>query len=278
MRPLGIVPRHGRGQTVPLDVMADWIAAAGTPRLAEALLRGVRAELPAAFCHVFLLPRDGPAQPVSGASLHGPAAMRAAQGYFAHGFARFDVNTRLLERRRGRARPAAVLTLQTVDEIDDADYRRICYDEPGVHSRASVLVGLPEHGHAAVNFYRTHAMPRFTAAELARLAALAGVLAGLVQTHLRLSEPVREAAPLGRLAAALTDRERHVIAGIVDGRTTKMIARDLGLAPSTVDTYRYRAFRRLGIRREKELFVLLRPAGPDASAAAAGREEPRAER
>lgn len=242
-----------------MDTVAGWVAAAGTPRLAQALLHGMQHKVPVAFCFVFLAPPTGAARLVDGASLHGKAAMRAAEQYFGRGFERFDVNTRLLAARRVRTRRSTMLTLQTVEQIEDGDYRRACYDEPGVHSRASVVVALPEHGHAAVNFYRTLALPRFTRDELDVLAQCSALLGAVVAQHMRLLDygrPARDAAPL---VHGLSARERQIIEAILQGRTTKMIARDTGLAATTVNTYRYRAFRRLGIRREKELFALLRP-------------------
>ena len=243
---------------VALDTAAGWVGAAGTPQLARRLLLGVQPHVPVSFCFVFAMPPRGPARLVTGASLHGRAAMGAAEAYFEHGYERFDVNTRRLGARRVARHGDAILTLQTVESIQDEDYRRACYEEPGVHSRASVVVAVPRRGHAAVNFYRTLALPRFTRLELATLARFAPLLGALLDVHMRLLERSPSAGGLDAVLERLTPRERTVIQGIVDGRTTKMIARDTGLAESTVDTYRYRAYRRLGIRREKQLFALLR--------------------
>jgi DNA-binding CsgD family transcriptional regulator len=243
---------------IPADTVAAWIRASGTPQLARRLLLGMQAEVPISFCFVFLLPPRGPARLVTGASLHGAAAMRAAEAYFAHGYDRFDVNTRRLAARRVARRGDALLTLQTAESIDDEAYRRACYETPGVHSRASVLVAVPGHGHAAVNFYRTLALPRFATPELGLLHRLAPVLGALLEQHMRLLATTQPAGGLDPVLERLTPRERMVIEGIVAGRTTKMIARESGLAEATVNTYRYRAYRRLDIRREKQLFALLR--------------------
>jgi DNA-binding CsgD family transcriptional regulator len=249
---------HAARAALPLDTAAAWVGAAGTPQLARRLLLGIQPHVPVSFCFVFAMPPRGPARLVTGASLHGRVAMRAAEAYFEHGYERFDVNTRRLGARRVARRGDAILTLQTVERIEDDAYRRACYEEPGVHSRASVVVAVPRHGHAAVNFYRTLALPRFAPAELAALARFAPLLGTLLDAHMRLLERAPEAGGLDAVLERLTPRERTVVQGIVDGRTTKMIARDTGLAAATVNTYRYRAYRRLGIRREKQLFGLLR--------------------
>lgn len=247
--------------SIEIDTASGWVDALGTPQLAQRLLAGLQPQVPASFLYVFLAPLQGPARLVSGASVHGQAARRAADSYFANGFERFDVNTRLLRARRVRKRQQTMLTLQTAEDITDARYRQACYDEPGVHSRASVVVALPEgRGHATVNLYRTHALTRFSKDELQRLWRFAPLLGPLVAQHMRLSEP---ASPAGNAPAAarlmdrLSMRERMAIDGILRGLTTKMLAKESGLSDTTVNTYRYRAFKRLGIRREKELFALL---------------------
>lgn len=246
---------HG---SLDLATASTWIEAAGTPRLAHVLLHGMQDRLAVAFCFVFLMPTAGGARLVSGASLHGKAALRAAESYLAQGLDRFDINTRRLQAKRVRTRPAAMLTLQTAGQITDLEYRRTCYEEPGVHSRASIVVAVPGHGHAAVNFYRTLAMPPFSRSELRLLKDYSSLLGALVSKHMRLLDH----GPSGRhpeaLAERLSARERGVIEGIVRGQTSKMIAREMGLSVTTVNTYRYRAFRRLGIRRDNELFGLLR--------------------
>jgi DNA-binding CsgD family transcriptional regulator len=251
------VRRRAPEPAIPLAIAADWVAAAGTAGLARRLLLGIQPTVPVSFCFVFLMPPAGPARLVTGASLHGNAAMRAAEAYFARGYDRFDVNTRRLRARRAGRRTEAILTVQRAEDIVDEDYRRACYDEPGVHARASVVIAVPGHGHAAVNFYRTHGLPHFAPVELDRLAGHAPLLGALLEAHMRLQGAAL--APRGRDAVLerLTPQEARVVAGLLDGRTTKMIARDTGLAENTVDTYRYRAYRRLGIRREKELFALI---------------------
>jgi DNA-binding CsgD family transcriptional regulator len=248
---------HAPEPAVAVGTVASWLAAAGTSQLARRLLAGVHAQVPVSFCYVFLMPPRGPARLVTGASQHGTAAMRAAEAYFTRGFDRFDVNTRRLRARRSPGRRAPLLTVQRVEDIEDAAYRIACYEEPGVHSRASVVVPVRGHGHAAVNFYRTHSLPRFSARELALLARHAPLLGALLDVHMRLLAPASAPSGLDGVLERLTPREQMVIEGIVAGRTTKMIARESGLAEATVHTYRYRAYRRLGISREKQLFALL---------------------
>jgi two-component system response regulator FixJ len=48
--------------------------------------------------------------------------------------------------------------------------------------------------------------------------------------------------------SALSAREKDVVRGLVDGKTNKMIARDLGISARTVEEYRATAKSKLGVR------------------------------
>lgn len=65
---------------------------------------------------------------------------------------------------------------------------------------------------------------------------------------------LREAGPLD----ALTEREREVVMQVCDGLSAKAIGRSLGLAPSTVSTHLYRAYRKLGVESRTGLAKLVR--------------------
>jgi DNA-binding CsgD family transcriptional regulator len=57
----------------------------------------------------------------------------------------------------------------------------------------------------------------------------------------------KEKAHEAALLKALSPREREVLILVVQGRTSKEIARAAGIKPSTVDTYRGRIMAKLGI-------------------------------
>jgi DNA-binding CsgD family transcriptional regulator len=59
---------------------------------------------------------------------------------------------------------------------------------------------------------------------------------------------------IDELCSLLTQRERQVILRILDGITVEKIAAELGLKPTTVITYRSRAYEKLGIKSRRELF------------------------
>src|SRR5690606_14350383 len=58
-----------------------------------------------------------------------------------------------------------------------------------------------------------------------------------------------------KLCPNLTVREREVLLRILDGFTINRIAEDLKLRPTTVATYRMRAYEKLGVGSRRELFA-----------------------
>lgn len=63
----------------------------------------------------------------------------------------------------------------------------------------------------------------------------------------------RDAARDALWLAAITARERQVLEGVVDGLTSKMIARHLGISVRTVEVYRSNLMRKTGAATRSEL-------------------------
>ncbi len=68
-------------------------------------------------------------------------------------------------------------------------------------------------------------------------------------------------AAAGRLAV-LTPREREVLEGLVAGKASKEIARDLGASPRTIEVHRMRVMEKLQVRSLPELVRLVQAAKP----------------
>lgn len=61
--------------------------------------------------------------------------------------------------------------------------------------------------------------------------------------------------------AAMPEREREVLAGLVAGKTNKEIGRDIGLSPRTVETHRSHVMQRLGVQTLSQAVLLATSAG-----------------
>src|SRR5690606_16260279 len=121
-------------------------------------------------------------------------------------------------------------------------------------------------GSVYCNFYRLQDSGRFSAEDLDRLRELLPLVSHLIAAHHRLL-PARPAGSAQSVIHSiisravppfdkLTNREREVCARILLGFSSEAIALDLGIAPSSVTTYRKRSYEKLGITGQSELFSL----------------------
>ncbi|RYY97887.1 MAG: LuxR family transcriptional regulator, partial [Comamonadaceae bacterium] len=125
------------------------------------------------------------------------------------------------------------------------------------------------------HLYRGKDDGHYTADHADALMGVATLLARCVARHYACdvdgvgSFRVNVSDKVSELGARLTDREREVLTRILDGVTVNRIAEDLKLRPTTVATYRLRAYEKLGVTCRQELFAtLLRQPPAPASAPA----------
>jgi DNA-binding CsgD family transcriptional regulator len=144
-------------------------------------------------------------------------------------------------------------------------YRKIFFENSGIVDKFATALWHDDRCFY-VNFYRIARSGRFTSAELLRLERSSASFVATIARHFELSSPwPKTPAPLGqrleqlfsvtRPLAALSRRERDICIKILLGFTSEAIALDLGLSHSTVLTYRRRAYERLGIGSQNELFA-----------------------
>lgn len=189
----------------------------------------------------------GSAPRLLGAASHQPDAARlAGQRYLAQQHHRLDHQLRA----PGLAPGQIGLCQQQAAQLPSARWREDCYATVGLASRLSLL--LPgDSGCTVLNAYRPADCNVGEAQALDALDRHAALLAAVLRRHLELDDP--SADPL----AVLSHRERQVVDAILAGHSAKQAGRALGLSPTSVATYRQRAFAKLGVRRQVELFGLL---------------------
>ncbi|BEP71347.1 MULTISPECIES: LuxR C-terminal-related transcriptional regulator [unclassified Variovorax] len=248
-------------------VVGDVLAGIGTPHLAASCLAAMHRVMPVTFCTVFGVDATGRIETVSAASSYGHTAERTAERYVAQRFDRLDPHMAWLAARKLPKRAQLWMGHQHGDEVADPAYRAACYGDVGIRERSSVLLLRPSGQRVAVSFYRSLAQPEFGDTDFGVIAAHATLLADAASAHSRSAAAVHEAAAptLASRLLTLSLREREVIGHLMAGRTAKETARVLGVELSTVRTHQYRAFRRLGIRTQKELLRGAMPAAVTAS-------------
>jgi len=146
--------------------------------------------------------------------------------------------------------PPGTVRLSRLDEIEesmDADYRRIFFTAPGLIAKTTVLA-VGARLRLFVSLYQASGSAPACDPDLARLAGRLALL------HFESRTESDTPLPL----AVLSERERMVCLGILSGRKAEAIAADLGVAASTVITYRKRAYAKLGVTSRAGLFAICR--------------------
>jgi DNA-binding CsgD family transcriptional regulator len=218
--------------------------------------------LPASHCTVFALRSSGRVEAVSSASAFGEVATLTAIEYMRLGFDQQDSNMVWLAKRK----PARAIKLwighQLAEEVANEQYRRVCYGEPGIRERLSLLAVFPDGYRVAVNLYRNFSYPDFAPRDFEWMGRQAALVGAAVMRHVELMRrPLADHPLQGQLMTSLSGRERQLVSHVLAGLTTKEAAREMGVSTTTALTYRYRAFQHLGIRSHRELMVLLGASG-----------------
>lgn len=200
-------------------------------------------------------------------------ARKLALDYISGGY-REDPN---VQQHRADARQTNIYVMDA-DDIGDAQYRKHYY---GDHALQHELVLLGREGDTLyyTSFYRKQNEAEFSRDEISKLKGLASFVVKILHRHSELVSPSGNEAfnfvPAGSVSPGdlrertlehlrdvlvsgphkLSQREAEVCAGIVMGYSTLAISLNCSISPNTVATHRKRAYAKLGISSQNELFV-----------------------
>jgi DNA-binding CsgD family transcriptional regulator len=146
-------------------------------------------------------------------------------------------------------------------DIESRGFRRRFFDDAGIVERVSVV-------QRGVDTWRGISIARHSSNgycsddEIRSLVGLACLALPMLPLNRARQQPPRLTAPQleARFAArysSLTTRERQVCARAAMGMSVDATARDLGIANSSVLTYRQRAYQRLSVKSPFELSALV---------------------
>ena len=164
----------------------------------------------------------------------------------------------------GNAIRTGTMALQRIkpSDIRSAAFRRRFFDEPGIVERVS-LVQRSKNGWRGMNLARHSSEGTLSDRELDNIVGLARLALPMlpVSSSHCVSTAVLSAAQLeerfGNRCAGLTHRERQVCARAALGMSVEATAIELGIAKTSVVTFRQRAYRRLGVTSPYELLGLV---------------------
>ncbi len=248
--------------------LADAIRTIGTPTFPLTFAGLLATQFQADQTIVFKAGGPGPIRTMLAQNLRDGAghARSLAERYTAGLWARDPQGQSLSPVPRGGTRDI-ILRATRAEEIADGEYRHCLFAEPRLGAKAALIVRTPEHA-LYVNLYRGVERTPFAPGELAAVGRACDELVALLERHFALAgddttdEPgaVRraiEAAECEGGRAPLSAREAAVCTRIVAGCSTEAIGIDLGVSRHSVISYRRRAFEKLGIATQRELFTLV---------------------
>lgn len=256
------------------SVSADWVAclaevtlAVGSPSFGEALLRAANAVARVDHCLIFTFHHQAPSGCLlSVGSGDFRLSVRLAGDYLAGSYVE-DPNLRYLH----AARPHVVLRFAP-HEVPER-WRTHFIEQANIIDGVACIASKDERA-VYCNFFRLRGNPGYSEEELAELGRVIPILASLAVVHYSLCGPLLLREQLNRLRSPddevrllaerlgpsaldeLTERERQVCFRILLGYSSEAIALHLGVATSTIITHRKRAYEKLGIVSQNELFSL----------------------
>ncbi len=255
-----------------LNQLSNVLQVLGQSTFADQLLKLLNRVTPIDACVVFTYAADeGPGHLFTHGLMERELAESLAQDYVRR-FHHDDPNFQTLSADER----LDALTPLPLDVDYDPAYRNYFFDRVGLTDKAAAI-GQLEHGRVYCNFYRLTDSGRYNETERAQLEHIIPVATGLIARHYDLLQSTPKKRSLGTAKslvhnvislhkgpfAKLTKREREVCERILLGYTSVGIGLDLEIAPSSVITYRRRAYAKLGIATQNELFSLCLEATAD---------------
>ena len=243
--------------------IAQLIETIGRPDFASTVMEVIGRFLPVAhFAALIQNPKSG-VQVIAAASRSRDDTSSAIAHVYARQYFRNDP-ARLMDWSDKSAQRVALSHLRSSD-LGHSPYRRDCYDKPGIIERLSVTC---ESGDSveSVNFYRTHREGQFGATDYDVAIETTALLLPFIRRHRAIvaSPAANRADTLERfskrlqsLPYRLAQREVEVCARALIGMSVEATALDLGIRPTSITTYRQRAYQKLGISSQNELFALV---------------------
>jgi DNA-binding CsgD family transcriptional regulator len=151
-----------------------------------------------------------------------------------------------------------------IKEIAETEYSQKLFVEPGIAGKICVIVRRPEDA-ICLSLYRDRGEGSFADEDFNRIERLKIPLAAACERHFELT-PERTIPPMEQMVILLQNgegmptlsaREAAVCARVVTGYSNEAIALDLGLSFHSVRTYRRRAYAKLNVTSQNELFALI---------------------
>lgn len=258
--------RPARSGTLDLSHVTNLVAAIGHAdhtSFAGEVLKTLSESAHISQCTIFAYEFGNRPRTVSVADHRGGRFLRDVADVYSRLFYSLDGNQGIVTNSStAKSGGPIIIHQQTSEDITHEGYRAACYHNPKVSDRLSLLLQPGDDIWLSINLYRDSAHANFQPREIEFIETVAPLIAHAAKHHYTLHGQHQQGIPqlmLARVRAlcpSLAKRELDVIRGVLEGRTAIEIADMLGIKPASVITYQKRAYQRLGISSQRQLFAL----------------------
>lgn len=231
------------------QAIAKCILSCGLQPFFEDFFTYICDELAVDQCNIFLVKSDGGISCLVARNfLEGNITNQLAESYMKNGY-KEDPNITLIK-KMSAGKSFTIHWDEYIHKVSQA-YREEFFSNPGLVDKVAIMV--KEHSYSLyINLYRCSGKRTFRDDKLFLEHNKENIVSALITKHYRLNSSLISEGPLEQLS----ERERQVCKGILNGKKTEAIAFDLNLSPHSVITYRRRAYQKLGITSRSALFAL----------------------
>jgi DNA-binding CsgD family transcriptional regulator len=240
------------------NVLTPMVMAIGLPSFPNALIDALREVASVGHCMVFAFDEEKKARWALGLGNIGIGPDLGAA--YAEHFYLADPNREMILEHRSAQQPIVLPGFSRRMYTDS--YRKLFFEDAGIVDKVAAAFWVDKTCFYA-NFYRTADQGRFTRAQTGRLARLVPALTAIIARHCREQDISGSTDKLTTLFAttdrfaALPPREREVCLRILSGYSSEAISAELGISLHSTFTYRKRAYEKLRISSQNELFAIV---------------------
>ena len=240
--------------------IAPTVLAIGRPTFPQALIHSLRGVADVGHCMVFSFTGENSARCLLDIG-NIPIGNDLGIAYSQH-FHLADPNRDAIFGRQ--ASPAPIVLPSFARGMYSHNYRKIFFDDSRIVDKFATAIWVDDTCFY-VNFYRITSQGRFSADQIAQLSRIAPAVSAAVARHFQQvgspeSDPQQKLKTLFVTCepfARLTGREQEVCLRILTGFSSEAISTDLDIGLQSTLTYRKRAYQKLGISSQSELFAIV---------------------
>lgn len=247
---------------ITYEAIAEIVSSLGSSSFPETLLKTLNQACTLDHLSLVHLEERDRITYVFSASADNVAITRTMQQLYLSIYYRLDPNKEFLD-HFSEERSILIRRMQP-QNIQDQEYRKLWYEKMGIVDRLSILTKA-DKGLYCLNLFRTR--EPFNDQDIRALAEISSLLSALTIKQTRLAGSLSSFMTrdtqietlmqrLEKIDNSLTRREKEVCARILLGMSSEGIALDLEIKMQSVLTYRKRAYAKLNISSQNELFAL----------------------